>query len=456
MNTRKEEDSLGPVSVPAESYGGSFYTRAKSYFRISGVTAPPNFRVALANVKKAAAKVNAELGHLDMEYSKAIQKAADEFIEGKFDDFFDLDIYQAGAGTPFNMNLNEILANRANEMLGGKVGEYSHVHPNDHVNMAQSSNDVIPTAIRIAAYIELIQLQIEGENLVKSLNEKAQEFQNLLKVGRTHLQDAVPITLGQEFRAYASAISNALVRLKETSQELTRLGIGGTAVGTGINTHPEFAKMMCTEISILTGEKFSSAPNLFETTHSMGVFASVSSAVSLLAIEILRITNDLRLMASGPKAGLNEINLKEIEPGSSIMPGKVNPSILECMSMICVQISGMNHSVNLAAQQGQFELNWHTPLIMSDLLHEIEIMKTGMYMLTEHCVKDITANNDVLQGELDKSTALATALAPYMGYKEVADLVNESLEINVPLESLVPEEHKKHLQADEMTQPNRR
>lgn len=455
MNTRKENDCLGSVNVPADSYGGSFYTRAKSNFQISELKSPATFREALAIVKKAAAQVNSDLGHLDPKLAKAIQDAADEFIDGKFDGDYDLDVYQAGAGTPYNMNLNEILANRANELLGGKKGTYDPINPNNHVNMAQSSNDVIPTATRIAAVLEIKKLLRKGTDLLNAFEAKSKEFGKHVKVGRTHLQDAVPVTLGQEFGAYASSIRNGLARIEAASWEMNDLGIGGTATGSGINSHPDFSKKMCQEISRLTEIDFKPADNRFETTHSMAPLAACSSTLTLLANELIRITNDLRLLSSGPRAGFNEINLPEVEPGSSIMPGKVNPSALECMNMICIQIMGLNHAIHLSAQQGQLELNFHCPLIMLDLLHQIEILTNGMEMLTNHCIKGITANPDQMKGGLDRSTALATALAPYMGYHEVGNLVNRSLEENVPFESLVPEEFKKHLEADQMTKPNR-
>lgn len=455
MKTRKEKDALGTVDVPAESYGGSFYTRAANNFKISQLRAYGSFATALCMIKMSAAKVNAELGHLDKKKSEAIQKAGWEFLQGKFGEFYDLDIYQAGAGTPFNMTMNEILANRATELLGGKKGEYI-VHPNDHVNMSQSSNDVIPTAIRIAALLDLEKFFEEEEKLSDSFLKKEEEFKNYLKVGRTHLQDAVPITLGQEFGAYASALSNSFVRIVSALRELKDLGIGGTAIGSGINTHKDFAAKMCKELSKLSEIKnLKPAQNKFETTHSMSAFLSLSSTLRGLAVELLRISNDLRLMASGPIAGFNEILLPEVEPGSSIMPGKVNPSVPECMSMICIQVIGLDQTICMAAQQGQFELNWHTPLIMTDLLHQIEILTNGMKMFREHCIDGIKADKEKLEETLNSSTALATALAPYIGYHKVAELVQESLKKKVPFRKLVPKEYQHLINADKMTKANR-
>jgi fumarate hydratase class II len=445
MDTRTENDALGDVEVPKNSYAGSFYTRAKGNFQISEVRAPKTYRVALAWVKMAAAKVNAGLGDLDQKWADAICEAGEEFIDGKFDADFDLDAYQAGAGTPYNMNLNEILANRGNEILGGEKGKYDPLNPNDHVNMSQSSNDVTPTATRIAALLDAQALFEAGDKLVKGLEAKAKEFSGARKVGRTHLQDAVPVTLGQEFGAYASSVKRALKRIKSASEELMELGIGGSATGSAINVHPEFAEKMCKELSGLSGFKFFPTENKFETTHSMAAFLSLSSALRGLAVELMRISNDLRLMNSGPYGGLKEIDLPEVQPGSSIMPGKVNPSIPECLSMICVQVMGLDHAIDISCQQGQFELNWYTPLIMFDLLHQIEILTSGMVMFDELCVKGIEADTDGMKKTLSKTTACATALAPHMGYKAVAELVHESVEKGVPFEDLVPEEYRKYL-----------
>lgn len=458
MKTRKEKDALGTVDVPSESYGGSFYTRAFNNFKISNLRAYPSFAKALCMIKMAAAKVNADLGHLDKKKSEAIQKAGKEFLEGKFSEFYDLDIYQAGAGTPFNMTMNEILANRANEIMGGKKGEYNFVHPNDHVNMSQSSNDVTPTAIRIAALMDLAGFFKEAEALGRSLEKKSKEFRDYLKVGRTHLQDAVPITLGQEFGAYHEEVLSKVFEVSIASTLMRKLGIGGTAIGSGINTHKDFSKKICKELTKLCDikeEEFYPAENKFRTTHSMSAFLSLSASLRGLAVELLRISNDLRLMASGPLAGFNDILLPEVEPGSSIMPGKVNPSVPECMSMICIQVIGLDQTICLASQQGQFELNWHTPLIMTDLLHQVEILTNGMKMFREHCIDGIKANKKKLEETLNSSTALATALAPYIGYHKVAEMVQESLKKKVPFRKLVPKKYQHLVDAENMTKPNR-
>ena len=351
------------------------------------------------------------------------------------------------------MNLNELFAARGNEILGLENSEGA-IHPNNHVNMAQSSNDTIPTATRLAVLSELHALMKAGNELLNAFEAKALAFSEFVKVGRTHLQDAVPVTLGQEFGAYASALRRCLERIDDARHELCQLGIGGTATGSGINTHPDFTEKMCEVLSEMTGEALSPAENRFETTHSHSALLSVSSSLRSLATELLRICNDLRLLASGPRAGFGEIFLPEVQPGSSIMPGKVNPSILECMSMICVQVLGLDHAVALSAQQGQLELNWYTPLMMWDLTHMVSILAKGMTMTKEKCVTGIEAKPENMAAHLERSTALATALAPHMGYDKVAKLVKEAQEKGVSFISLVPKEFKSLLNAQSMTGPN--
>ncbi len=452
MKTRKETDALGTVDVPADSYGGSFYERAHTNFKISSLRIPQSFKVALAWIKMSAAEVNAELGHLDKKTAKAIVEAGQEFIDGKFDEFYDLDVYQAGAGTPFNMTLNEILANRATELLGGKKGEYK-VHPNNHVNMAQSSNDTIPTAVRLAALLELMPLMQSGTDLVAAFDKKAKKFEKMIKVGRTHLQDAVPVTLGQEFDAYASALERAMDRLDGAAPELGDLGIGGTATGSGLNTHPLFAEKMVDRLSKRMQLQLGFM-NPFENSHSLGVFVSISGCLRALAIELLRICSDLRLMVSGPEAGFNEIQLPEVEPGSSIMPGKVNPSVLECVSMIAVQVQALDHAIAFSGSQGQLELNWYTPLVGWDLLHQIQILSNGMTLLRKDCIEGIEANEAHMKEVLGKRFATATTLAQHLGYDAVAEMVNESKKRKVPFRSLVKKEHEKYLKLEELTKPN--
>ena len=438
MKTRREKDALGTVEVPTESYGGSFYVRAKKNFQISNVQATPSFGTAFGLVKIAAAKVNGELGLLEKKKSVVIQKAGEEFLERKFPEFYELDMYQAGAGTPLNMTLNEVLANRANELLGGKKGEYKWVHPNDHVNLGQSSNDVTPTALRLAVLMDLENLWKIEKQLGESFLKKSREFSKVLKTGRTHLQDAVPVTLGQEFGAYASALNNARNRILVAKAELKQLGIGGTAIGSGINCHPQFAKKMVKELGKLSGlNGLKVAENKFETTHSMAAFLTTSSVLRSLAVELIRICNDLRLMASGPVAGFNEIALPEVEPGSSIMPGKVNPSVLESMLMICTQVIALDTGICLAAQKGELELNWYTPLIAIDLLHQIEILTSGMEMLRKDCIEGLKAHEKEMRAVLESSCAMATALAPKLGYRKVAEMVNQAKKAGKPFSTLL-------------------
>ena len=451
MKTRTEIDALGPVEVPEYSYGGSFTARAMANFKISTLKAPDSFRIGLAFVKMAAAEVNAELGHLPKKSAEAIVQAGEEFLDGDFDEDYQLDVYQAGAGTPYNMCLNEILANRASELLGGKKGEYKPVHPNNHVNMSQSSNDVIPTAIRLATLIDLSGLVLSTLDLIKALETKGKKFEKILKVGRTHLQDAVPVTLGQEFMAHASALEHALERLDLAAEELTQMGIGATATGSGINTHPKFADKMRKNLGKRLGIEFTPL-NPFENNNSMAVFASVSGALRGVATEVLRMSDDLRLLSSGP---FGEIQLPEVEPGSSIMPGKVNPSVLECVSMICVQSMAMDHAIAISAQRGQLELNWYTPLIMLDMLHAIEIMTNGFTMLREHCIEGITANTEHMKKTLEEGVAMATALAPILGYHEVAEMVKESKRTKTPFVKLVPAKYKKFIALENLVRPNR-
>lgn len=437
QNHRIETDAIGPVQVPKEAYYGSLTARALANFKISGRTAPAVFRRALGMIKLAACQANTALGLIGEKESKVIQTAAREFIDGKFDDQFQLDLFQAGAGTPYNMNANEVIANCANELLGKPKGTYSPVHPNNHVNMAQSSNDVIPTAVRLATLMAIQGLKVEMDALAHSLEKKGRTYARLVKVGRTHLQDAVPVTLGQEFMAYASAIRTAMTTLKEAETALCVLGIGGTATGTGITTHPHFQKTIVSHLSKLSGFKLKPASNLIETTHSMAALLKASSALRTLAVEVNRIANDIRLMVSGPLAGINELHIPEVEPGSSIMPGKVNPSVPECLNMICFQVIANDQAVSLGAQGGQLELNWFTPLILKNLTESIEILTNGLKMFRTDCIDHVHANEPRIRQLFEGSLVTATALAPYLGYHQVAMLVNEALAKKKPLKEVV-------------------
>ncbi|MDP3765386.1 MAG: lyase family protein, partial [Nanoarchaeota archaeon] len=356
MDYRIEKDVMGEIKVPANSYYGAFTERARINFQISGIKAHGKFLTALATIKKAAALANMELRQLDEKLGNAIVNAADEVIAGKFNSYFILDVYQAGAGTPFNMNCNEIIANRATELLGGKLGEYI-VNPNNHVNMAQSTNDVIPTATKIAILSMLESLTLEAEVLKDSLRRKGGEFSGILKVGRTHWEDAVPVTLGQEFESYAVAIEKGISRIIGASNELKELGIGGTAIGTGITTHPRFHEMIVNELKSLTNIGLKTSKNLLEQTQNYNCFVSFSSSLKMLAIDLIRISNNLSILNSGPRGGIAEIMLPDVEPGSSIMPGKINPSIPECILMIGFDVLGKDKAVESAAQYSILELN---------------------------------------------------------------------------------------------------
>ncbi len=457
--TRIEKDSLGEIEVPDNVLYGAFTTRASKNFRISGLRAKPEFIKSITIVKKAAALANMKLGMLDKKIGKAIVKAADEVIEGRYNDQFILDVFQAGAGTPFNMNTNEVIANIAIKKMGGKPGDYHLVHPNNHVNMAQSSNDVIPTAIRLSVLLTMKPLIEELEKIFTEFLKKAKEYDRVIKVGRTHLEDAVPIRYGQVFGGYAASLGKCIVRIAAAENSMLELGIGGTAVGTGINTHPDFKKTIISELGKLTGFEFYQG-NSIMLHWSMAGFMDVSGALRTLAIELNKISNDLRLLNSGPKTGIAEIILPEVEPGSSIMPGKINPSIPEAVNMVCFQVMGNDHAVSLAAEAGQMELNVMTPLIAFDLLWSIEMLTNTIRMLREDCVSGLIVDEKRCSELLENSHALATVLNPYIGYDAVAQLVKTALAENKSLrqvlveKDIIPEKYLNEiLDARKMTEP---
>lgn len=427
MKTRTEHDALGKFQVPADAYYGIFTARALKNFQLTGARAPRVYIQALGLIKEACAETNLSLGLLDKKTAKAIMQAAQEFAIGKFDREFPLDVIQAGAGTPFNMNANEVIANRANEIIGKPLGAYDPVHPNNHVNMSQSSNDVTPTAIRIAALFLLSALIPTVEKLIRSLREFSQKYSRLIKVGRTHLEDAVPITLGQEFRAYATSLEKSKQRLIESSRELLEIGLGGTALGTGINTHPSFQKKVVAKLAKLTRLPLQPADDLFETTSNMNAFVAISGACRTLAIDLVKIANDLKLLNMGPLAGIGEITLPEVEPGSSIMPGKVNPSIAEAVHMAAYDIFASDHAIALSAQAGQLELNVMTPLILKHLLGALSLLTNTCEMFRKDCVEGIVVNEDTVKRLFENSLVTATALSPYLGYEVTAELVKEAL-----------------------------
>src|SRR5271168_2193750 len=391
---RKEKDSLGFVEVPAGAYYGAQTARAVDNFPISGLRAFPPLICALGMVKRAAAEANQELGLVDGKRADAIIQAAQEVIDGKWDAEFMVDVFQAGAGVSFHMNSNEVIANRAAEMLGGTLGEYKHVHPNDHVNYGQSTNDVFPTAMRLAALLELEKLYSALDGLSAALAAKGTEFHHVLKSGRTHMMDAVPMRLGQEFHAYAGAIKRAKKSIQEQSELLREIGLGGSAVGTGINTHPDYREQAIANLSRISGQELRAVGDMRYAMQSNLAMSSVSSALRNLALEVIRISNDLRLLSSGPNTGLGEINLPALQPGSSIMPGKINPVMAELAAMVSFQVIGYDTAVALAVQAGQLELNVMMPTMAYSVLTSITIMTNMLRQFTEFCIKGITVNKE--------------------------------------------------------------
>jgi aspartate ammonia-lyase len=458
---RTENDSLGSVSVPADAYYGAQTARALVNFPISGLKSHPKMVQAVVLIKKAAAQVNHTLGRLEKRKSDAIVTACDKVLAGGFQDQFGVDVFQMGAGTAFHMNCNEVLANLAEEILGGKRGRYQMIHPNDDVNMGQSTNDVFPTAIRISTLFLLEGLIDTLKNIERSFQAKAKEFDKVLKSGRTHLQDAAPIRLGQEFRAYSRTLTGCRNFLEHAALSLLELGIGGSAVGTGLNTPGAYAENIIKNLSRLTGLKFKGSQDLREAMQSMRPMAEVSAALRNIALEMNRIANDLRLLSSGPKTGLAEIKLPAVAPGSSIMPGKVNPSMLEMMNMVCYQVIGCDHTVSGAVQAGQLELNVMMPVIAFNLCFMIEILTNAFVQVKTRCIEGIEANVGVCQEYAKKSMGLAAALSPYIGYSKAAEVAKRSLEEGRPLIEIVQEkgwltkkEIKEILDPKKMTEPN--
>ena len=437
--TRTERDSLGSLEVPADAYYGVQTARAVANFPISGERLHPEMVRAVTRIKIAAAKANAELGALDKKVADAIVRAAEEILAGKHDDQFVVDAYQAGAGTSFHMNVNEVIANRAAELLGGQRGDTKLVSPNDHVNMAQSTNDVIPTAIRLAAWTMSGPVIDEAAALARSFGARAKDFAHVLKSGRTHLQDAVPVTLGQEFGAYQVAIDGWVESMKRSRAGLLPLGIGGNAAGTGINAHPKYKERVVAQLAALTGAPTTSSPNLFEAMQSMAPFVRLSNDLRGFALDLTRIANDLRLLASGPTTGLNEIGLPAVQPGSSIMPGKVNPVMLEMTNMVAYQVLGYDTTVAYASQAGQLELNVMMPVIAHNLLRALHILAPALKALREKCVDGITANEEACRAYFDHSISVATALNPYIGYLAAAEVAKESAKTGKTVVAIVRE-----------------
>ncbi len=436
---RIEKDYLGEVKVPAEAYWGVQTQRAVDNFQISGIHARTDFIRATVIVKQAAAQAHMAVGDLDPKIGRAIVQAADEILAGKLLDQFVIDVYQAGAGTSHNMNTNEVLANRAIELLGGRKGNYKLVHPNDHVNMAQSTNDVIPTSMRVATYTLAQSLLPELGNLQEALQKKAKEFDHVVKPGRTHLMDAAPIRLGQVLAAYAQVIRKDVLRIKSASERLLELNIGATAVGTGLNANPVYITEAVAQISKITGYPFQPAANLVELTQSMADFVDVSGALRVLAVDLIKIANDLRLMGSGPYTGLNEIKLPAVQPGSSIMPGKVNPVIAECLNMICFEVIGNDTTVMMAGQAGQLELNVMMPIIAYNMVESLVILRSGVEMLRERLLDGLEVNEERVKLLVEKNPGIALALNPYLGFETTAEIVKQAIREDKTIREVVLE-----------------
>jgi len=458
---RLERDSLGTRSVPAEAYYGIQTLRAIENFPISDLRAHPVLVDAFVTIKNSAALVNNKQKRLEGKKARAIVRTCEEIMRGKLRDQFVVDVFQMGAGTSFHMNVNEVIANRAEEILGGKKGEYILVHPHDHVNMGQSTNDVFPTAMRLAALFLLRDnLYPKLKEIEKSFYVKGKEFDAILKSGRTHLQDAAPIRLGQEFKAYGRALTKSRISLEKAAESLTELGIGGSAVGTGLNTLPGYREELVKLLSKSTGFKLKIAQDLREAMQSQRPMAELSAALRNLALEMNRIANDLRLLSSGPRTGLAEIKLPAVAPGSSIMPGKVNPSMLEMMNMVCYQVLGCDQAVSGAVQAGQLELNVMMPLIAFNINFMIEIMGNALGQLSRRCIQGIKVNVEHCQTYAEKSMGLATALSPYLGYGRAARVAKESLAKGKTLTEIVLEKGwldekklKEILNPKKMTEP---
>lgn len=455
--TRQEKDSMGTVEVPSHLYYGAQTARSHAYFDIGHDTMPRPLIRAFGILKKASALVNEELGILPSKKAKLIEKAADEVISGKLDDHFPLKIWQTGSGTQTNMNLNEVIANRAIELAGGVMGSKDPIHPNDHVNMSQSSNDAFPTAMHIAAVDELTHRLLPSLiKLRNALAKKAEEYDSIVKIGRTHLMDAVPLTLGQEFSGYVAQLDQNIDRIKWSLTHLYELAIGGTAVGTGLNAPPEFGKKVAEKISQFTGQPFVSAENKFALLAAHDAFVFASGALRTLAGSLIKIANDLRWMGSGPRCGIFELLLPENEPGSSIMPGKVNPTQCEALTMLCIQVIGNDTAIAMAGSQGNFELNVFKPLIIHNFLHSVILLSDGMRTFTDHLVVGLKPNLEKIQHYVDQSLMLVTALNPKIGYDKSAKIAQKAYKDNTTLkEACLSLGYLTGKEFDELVQPEK-
>ncbi|RMF31635.1 MAG: aspartate ammonia-lyase [Candidatus Nitrosothermus koennekii] len=439
MEFRIDKDSLGEVQIPKDAYYGPFTARAIKHYNVTGLRMHEKMIKAFVMIKRSAALANMELNVLDKEKGEAIVKAADEILAGKLLDQFVVDAINSGAGTAFNMNTNEVIANRALEILGREKGEYSIIHPNDHVNASQSSNDTFPTAMHVAVLLNINELLPVIDDLVNALREKGEEFKDIIKIGRTHLMDALPVTLGSEFNAYATAIEKARKELDASRELLEYVALGGTAVGTGANAPKGYRELAIKYLADISGLDLKPEPDMQFGLQSRFGIANASSALRNLSLELIRIANDLRLMASGPKAGFAEINIPAIHAGSSIMPGKVNPSLAECLNMVCFNVIGNDHAVALANQAGQFELNVMLPSMAKAILESIDMLKGILRSFIDNMLKGITANRERLEASIEKNPILVTLLAPYIGYLKAAEIYKEALKRDASIKELVLE-----------------
>ena len=458
---RIEKDSLGEVKVPEDAYWGAQTQRAIENFPISGIPFPVVFIRSLGHIKLSCVKVNVELGILDKKRASAIIQACNEVIKGKFDDQFPLDIFQTGSGTSTNMNANEVIATRANEIVTGRKNTKSPVHPNDHVNMGQSSNDVIPTAIHVAAYLQLKELLLPSFGLLyKTIENKSKNYKNVVKTGRTHLMDAMPITLQQEISGWATQIKYSIKRIDNTLPRLSELAIGGTAVGTGVNTHPQFGKKVSEVLSELTGITFIEAQNHFEAQSSQDAVVELSGQLKTLATSLMKIANDMRWMNSGPITGLSEIRLPSLQPGSSIMPGKVNPVILEAVRMVCAQVMGNDAVISIANSMGDFQLNVMLPVIAHNIIQSITILANASQLLAEKAIKGFEVNEKHILELIQMNPIIATVLNPIIGYDKASEVVKKALkerktvkQVVVEMGYLSKEKAEKILKPEVMTKP---
>jgi fumarate hydratase class II len=460
-STRTETDSFGPIEVEASRYWGAQTERSRQNFRIGHDRMPIDIIRALGIVKLAAAETNRGLGLLDQRRARAIVRAAREVIDGKFDDHFPLVVWQTGSGTQTNMNLNEVIANRANELLGGKLGAKQPVHPNDHVNLSQSSNDSFPTAMHIAAATRIVGDLVPAlSGLHRALRKKQKEFAHIVKIGRTHTQDATPLTLGQEFSGYAAQVESGIARLHVAVKDLYPLAQGGTAVGTGLNSKPRFARLFAKHVAKITKLPFTSAANKFEALASNDAYVFVHGAINSVATGLFKIANDIRLLGSGPRSGIGELILPENEPGSSIMPGKVNPTQSEAMTMVCCEVFGNHTTITVAGSQGHFELNVYKPVLAFCMMHSIQLLADVARSFTEHCVEGIRADEKRIRDLMERSLMLVTALAPKIGYDNAAKVAKSAhargttlKEEAVRLGFVSAAEFDRLVQPDKMTHP---